>query len=183
MAEQKKKIVIVDYRQFQIIRSLLRPDYEILPDIKTDKEFRELRAKLVRFLTTEDQNYFIALGDYKDINAFIVDYELKHESDKTGILFCKSAECICNGSIPVLFLTIIPDAVIENQINTIEDEIPNIICKNLRKPEFWGNEEDTVESIVLKSQTDIIKSKILSTLDKLIKDSAQKNQSVHEATE
>lgn len=183
MAEQKQKILIVedDYRQFQIIRDLLKHDYEILPSITTEREFNSLRSKLLRFLDNEETEYFTALGDYEKADTFIVDFELKQDSDKTGILFCKLAECISNGSKPVLFLTIIPDAEIENQISTVEYEIPKIICENLRKPEFWGNESELVESIVGKSQSckDAVKKKI----NKLILESIQKNQSVNTVSE
>jgi hypothetical protein len=185
MATQKQKILVIEnsYRQFQIIRDLLKHDYEILPDITDEEQFISLRSKLMRFLDEEDNDFPTELNNYNDVTTFIVDYKLADGNDKTGILFCKLTESISNGSKSVLFLTICPDAEIENEIRTIEDEIPEINCDNLRKPKLWDKESKPVASVVIDSQSILLKTSIKKKIDKLIQRSTKKNQPVHDTSE
>jgi hypothetical protein len=182
MATQKQRVVIIEdnYRQYQIIRDLLRHDYEILPSIANEKQFRSLKAKLMRFLDKEDVDFQIALENYENVNAFVVDFELKQESNKTGILFCRLTECIYNGSKSVLFLTIQSKAIVANEIKRVKNDIPKIVCDDLRKPELWDEESKTVEAIVGDSQSGILKSDIIRIINELIEKSKQNKNFVHD---
>jgi len=185
MAAKKTKIVIIedDYRQFQIIRDLLIHDYEIFPSITTEEQFKVIIAKMIRFLDEEDNEFPAEFNDYNDVAAFIVDYKLLEDSNKTGIHFCELTECIKNGLTPVLFLTICPDAEIENEIRNIENRIPNIDFDNLRKPELWDNKSKQVDDIVKDSKSLALKDSIKKKIEKLIQETTKKNQHIHTATE
>jgi hypothetical protein len=185
MAAQKKKIVIIEdiYRQFQIIRELLRNDYEILPDIKTEREFRLLRSDLMCFLNGEDKVFLPELDNYKNIDAFIVDYDLKQDSYKNGILFCKQTDCISDGLKPVLFLTIVSKAEVENTIRNVRGEIPKIVFDNLRKPELWGDDSEKIDSIVGNSGSSYLKTVIIKKITELIEKSGQNKKNFKTTSE
>jgi len=185
MAGQRKKIVIVEdkYRQYQIIRELLKHNYDILPDITNDDDFRLLRSDLMQFLKEEKNEYLASLGDYENADAFIVDFELKINSDKTGILFCELTECIYQGLKPALFLTIISKADVANEISTVEEKYKAIICDSLRKPEFWDDESLDIDTVISKPESKTLRNDIKIKLDGLIERSIQKNQPVHDTTE
>jgi len=146
MTENKPKIVIIedDYYQYQIIRNLLKRDYEIFHNIENAKDFKILKPKLIRLLKDEDNSFENALEGFKNVSAFVVDYELKEGSrDKTGVLFCKKIESISNGKTPALFLTKEAGADITNEITKVKKEVPGIIYDFSRKPENWAGVNNT----------------------------------------
>lgn len=162
----KKKIVIIedDYSQYSIIRELLYADFEIRNLNKT--EFNKLTAKLMRFLNSKDSgnNYSTAMGNFKDVSAFIVDYELKEESNKTGVLFCQLTEQINSGKIPVLFLSKIDITNIIADLN-----LTDMKFSQLRKRDYWSDETLNIEDRVNKSTHERFKIQIIEQLNHLIK--------------
>lgn len=170
MTAIKHKIIVVedDYRQFQICRDSLKAYFEILPNVDSKNKFNCITSKLMRFLEKNDVSYINEFDNYKDISAFIVDYELKEDSNKTGVLFCQSTEIIRNGGIPVLFLTKIGESEPTNRISKLKETNPEINYDFLRKPEIWADEDNKIESIVGKSNnfSGDVKNKIEKLIDK-----------------
>lgn len=146
----KNKIVIIedDYRQFQICRNLLQSNFDILPIANILKDFNSHKSQLMKLLKRENEDFKTSLNNYSEVSAFIVDYELKQDSDKTGILFCELTDCIMNYKTPVFFLTKLSAADPTNRIQNLPTTHPTIVYDYLRKPEIWTDEEKTIESIV-----------------------------------
>ena len=151
----KSKIVIIedDYRQFQICRNSLQSTFDILPVATTLREFNAIKSQLMQLLKQENENFKTLLSDYNGVSAFIVDYELKEDSNKTGILFCELTDCINKGTIPVFFLTKLSDADPTNRIQNLPTTHSNIEYDYLRKPESWADESKTIDSIVNECNT------------------------------
>jgi response regulator RpfG family c-di-GMP phosphodiesterase len=154
MNQKKMKIVVIEdkYRQFQIIENLLNPHFEVFPKVIDNNDFKNKKSKLMDYLNNNGNNGFLdELPSFDDISAFVIDYELKKGSNKTGVLFAQITEQINNGSKPVLFLTKMSDSDTTNTITTLPNTNPNIKKEYLRKPESWEDANKRIENIALTS--------------------------------
>jgi response regulator RpfG family c-di-GMP phosphodiesterase len=148
---KKPKILIIEdvYQHFQIIRDLLKEDYDVLPTVINLHEFNLFYSDLLAYLKGEKADF---LSSCDDISAFIVDYQLKAETETyTGIGFCKQTDNIWNGKIPVLFATILAEENPTNDISRIRDDNQNIKYDYLRKPKGWGNKTKKLDTLVSES--------------------------------
>jgi hypothetical protein len=185
MTSQKNTIVIIEDRfdHFQILRNLLKYDFEIKPAVKDEEHFKCLSSDLMRFLDKEDSDFPNELNNYEDADAFIVDYDLEDDTVKTGILFCKLTGCIANGLKPVLFLTIHPASKITNEIKKVKNEIHEIVYDFLRKSEIWDDENDPIDSRAKHQDSITLANDIKQTITNLIEESARKNKKIYKSSE
>jgi len=165
----KPTVLIIEdsYNQFQIIRELLKNNYNILPIATSLDDFNVIYAKLRKFLNSDSNDFPSEFNNYSEVSAFIVDYELIVDNiDITGVYFCEKTESIWNGKIPVLFLTILSEFDKSNNINKIKDRNKNIRYDYFRKPDYWGDKRVGINKTVSKSTE--FKNDMKTKIDALI---------------
>jgi len=156
MKNEKLKIAVIEdkYRQFQIIEKLLNPYFEIFPIASDYKDFNVKKSKLMDYLNNNGNDIFLQeLPQMENISAFVIDYELKKGSNKTGVFFAQITKEINNGTKPVLFLTKISDSNTTNAITKLPQTNPAIRKSYLRKPELWEDSTKEIESIANHTQS------------------------------
>lgn len=173
MSVNKKKIIIIedDYSQYQIIRGLLFPYFEI-QELEL-QEFNMLTAKLLRYMSHMDREneYLNAMGNFENVSAFIIDYELKEDSDKTGTLFYNLIlDNFQDKTPPVLFLSKIDFPKKEApKINDIEKlRLSDCNTMQLRKLNFWSQENISIDQRVKRSKDQHFEVILIASLNKLI---------------
>jgi response regulator RpfG family c-di-GMP phosphodiesterase len=151
--QEKITVAVIEdkYRQYQIIERLLNPYFNIVPKVLNSSDYNDIKSKLMEYLNNNGSNvFFETIAPVENVSVFVIDYELKKGSNKTGVLFAQITDIINDGSKPVLFLTKMSDADTTNTITKLPNTNPNIKKDYLRKPENW---EDTssIETIVLNN--------------------------------